>query len=139
MRYAEILLIAAETRIELNTELDIALNYINQIRQREDVQMPILTGLTTQNDLRKAVRHERMVELALEGHRFFDIRRWKIAEDVCNMSQIEGMQYIDIDTGELITVTTDYQKKFTERDYLWPIPYNERQLNTNLTQNEGWN
>ena len=139
MRYAEILLIAAETRIELNTELDIALNYINQIRQREDVQMPILTGLTTQNDLRKAVRHERMVELALEGHRFFDIRRWKIAENVCNMSQIEGMQYVDIDTGELITVTTDYQKKFTERDYLWPIPYNERQLNTNLTQNEGWN
>ena len=139
MRYAEILLIAAEARIELNIELDIALNYINQIRQRKDVHMPILTGLTTQNALREAVRHERMVELALEGHRFFDIRRWKIAEEVCNMPQIEGMQYVDINTGELVIVTTDYQKKFTERDYLWPIPYNERQLNTNLTQNEGWN
>lgn len=139
LRYAEILLIAAETRIELNIELDKALGYINQIRQRKDVNMPILIGLTTQSELRKALRHERMIELALEGSRFFDIRRWKIAEEVCNMNQIEGMQYVDINTGELVIVTTDYQKKFTSKDYLWPIPYNERQLNENLKQNEGWN
>lgn len=55
------------------------------------------------------------------------------------MNQIEGMQYVDINTGELVIVTTDYQKKFTSKDYLWPIPYNERQLNENLKQNEGWN
>lgn len=139
LRYAEILLIAAETRIELNIELDKALGYINQIRQRKDVNMPILIDLTAQSELRKALRHERMIELALEGSRFFDIRRWKIAEEVCNMNQIEGMQYVDINTGELVIVTTDYQKKFTSKDYLWPIPYNERQLNENLKQNEGWN
>lgn len=139
IRYAEILLIAAEARIELNTELDLALQYINQIRQRSDVNMPVLSGISSQAGLREAVRHERMVELALEGNRFFDIRRWKIAEDVCNMDQIEGMRYVDKETGKLVSITTDYKKKFTSRDYLWPVPYNERQLNTNLTQNNGWN
>ncbi len=138
IRYAEILLIAAETRIELNQDMETALAYINQIRQRSDVNMPMLS-ISGQAALREAVRHERTVELGLEGHRFFDIKRWKIAEEVCNMDYIEGMQYISKETGELITVTTDYKKKFTSRDYLWPIPYNERQLNTNLTQNNGWN
>lgn len=138
LRYAEILLIAAESRIELNTELEFALKYINQIRQRYDVNMPEKTA-TGQNELREALRYERAVELALEGHRFFDIKRWKTAENVCNMDKIEGMRYVDKETNKLVTVTTDYKKKFTSRDYLWPIPYNERQLNTNLTQNNGWN
>lgn len=114
LRYAEILLIAAETRIELNVELEKALEYINQIRQRKDVNMPILK-LTTQSELRKELRHERMVELALEGNRFFDIRRWKIAEEVCNMNQVEGMQYVDINTGELVIVTTDYKKYLLQK------------------------
>lgn len=138
LRYAEILLIAAESRIELNTEPDVALGYINQIRQRTDVNMPPLSGITGQSALREAVRHERMVELALEGNRFFDIRRWKIGENVCNVDKVEGMRYVDKVTGQLVSVTTDYKKKFSERDYLWPIPYNERQLNMNLTQNNGW-
>jgi len=138
-RYAEVLLTAAEARIELNIESEKALQYINEVRQRPDVNMPPLSGITDQNALREAVRHERMVELGLEGNRFFDIRRWKIAETVCNMDRVTGMQYADKESGELIIVTTDYKKKFTKRDYLWPIPYNERQLNTNLTQNEGWN
>ncbi|MDR3251453.1 MAG: RagB/SusD family nutrient uptake outer membrane protein [Tannerella sp.] len=139
IRYAEILLVAAETRIELNVEPDVALQYINQIRQRPDVNMPERSGLTSQSALRDALRHERMVELGLEGNRFFDIRRWKIAESVCNMNEIKGMSYVDKDSGELVVITTDYRKKFTSRDYLWPVPYNERQLNTNYTQNEGWN
>lgn len=138
LRYAEILLTAAEARIELNVETDVALSYINKVRQRADVNMPLLSGITGQSALRQAVRHERMVELALEGNRFFDIRRWKIGETVCNMDQIYGMRYVDKTTGQLATITTDYKKKFTSRDYLWPIPYNERQLNSNLTQNDGY-
>jgi len=139
LRYAEILLTAAEARIELNQETNVALNYINQVRQRSDVNMPPLSGISSQGALREAVRHERMVELGLEGNRFFDIRRWKIAESVCNMNQVKGMTYVDKTTGQLVTIVTDYKKKFTARDYLWPIPYNERQLNTILTQNNGWN
>jgi hypothetical protein len=138
IRYAEILLTAAEARIELNTDLDVAISYINKVRQRADVNMPPLSGITGQSALRGAIRHERMVELALEGNRFFDIRRWRIGESVCNMDKVYGMRYVDKTTGQLVTITTDYKKKFTTRDYLWPIPYNERQLNSNLTQNTGY-
>lgn len=138
LRYAEVLLIAAEARVERNIELDIALDYINDIRQRPDVNMPLVTGASGQEAMREVVRHERMVELALEGNRFFDIRRWKIGEDVCNMDKIEDVRYVDKTSGELVTISTDYKKKFVARDYLWPIPYNERQLNSNLTQNEGY-
>ena len=138
MRYAEILLIAAEARVELNVELDVALGYINKIRQRGDVKMPQLLGITAQTAMRQAVRHERMVELALEGNRFFDVKRWKIAESVCNMDKIFGMRYKDKTTNQLVSISTDYKKKFTSRDYLWPIPYNERQLNSNLAQNTGY-
>ena len=139
IRYAEILLTAAEARIELDIEPDVALGYINEIRARGDVNMPRLENVTGQAALRKAVRHERMVELGLEGNRFFDVRRWKTAESVCTQNQIVGMSYVVQGTDELVTVTNDFQKKFTSKDYLWPIPYNERQLNPNLTQNAGWN
>ena len=139
IRYAEILLIAAESNIELNKDLDVALTYINKIRQRADVNIPPLIGINGQAALRVALRHERTVELALEGNRFFDIRRWRIAESTCNMDKVDGMRYVDKLSGELVIVSTDYKKKFSSRDYLWPIPYNERQLNANLTQNEGWN
>lgn len=139
IRYAEVLLTAAEARIELNLEPDVALKYINEVRGRADVKMPALSGITDQNALRTAVRHERMVELALEGNRFFDVRRWKIAEAACTQSRIVGMSYVDKDTDELVTITNDFQKKFTSRDYLWPIPYNERQLSPGLVQNTGWN
>src|SRR5699024_2551687 len=57
----------------------------NEVRQREDVMMPVIdnTG-QSQNELREIVRHERKVELAFEGLRYFDIRRWEIAPEVMN-------------------------------------------------------
>lgn len=139
IRYAEVLLTAAEARIELNVEPGVALGYINEVRSRADVNMPALSGIMNQSALREAVRHERMVELALEGNRFFDIRRWKIAETAGTQSRIVGMTYVDKNTDGLVTITNDFQKKFTSRDYLWPIPYNERQLSPGLVQNNGWN
>jgi len=139
IRFAEILLTAAEARIELNSDLSTALSYINKVRQRPDVMMPVLPDGLSQSQLREAVRHERMVELALEGNRFFDVRRWKTAEQVCNnTTPLRGMRYVTQDGSKVEYVTSEYYKKFRQRNYLWPIPYNERQLNPNLTQNPGW-
>lgn len=137
MRYAEILLIAAETRIELNTDLTTAVTYINKIRQRQDVNMPPITA-STQNDLRKAVRHERIVELGLEGHRFFDIRRYGTAEQTATFTP-QGITYTDASGNLKTAVYSGYKKVFSKRDYLWPIPYNELQLVPGLKQNDGWN
>ncbi|HLR31430.1 MAG TPA: RagB/SusD family nutrient uptake outer membrane protein, partial [Fodinibius sp.] len=84
-RYAEILLTYAEAKIELGEIDQSVYNAINEVRQREDVMMPVIdnTG-QSQNELREIVRHERKVELAFEGLRYFDIRRWEIAPEVMN-------------------------------------------------------
>jgi hypothetical protein len=139
IRYAEILLTAAEARIELNQELTTAQGYINQVRGRSDVNMPNITA-TSQADLRDAVRHERMVELALEGNRFFDVRRWKIAKTACTVSApMKGMRYVASGATAPSLYTFNRSKTFADKDYLWPVPYNERQLSPKLSQNEGWN
>lgn len=85
-RYGEILLNYAEAKFELGEE-DVARKYINQIRAR--VNMPPIND--SGDNLKEKIRHERRIELAFEGHRFFDVRRWKILEDVSE-KQILGMQ-----------------------------------------------
>jgi hypothetical protein len=137
IRYAEILLTAAEARIELNQELSVARGYINDVRGRSDVNMPVITA-SSQPDLRDAVRHERMVELALEGNRFFDIRRWEIAKTACT-GPVKGMRYVANGASTPSLYAPNRSKTFTDRDYLWPVPYNERQLSPELSQNERWN
>lgn len=86
------------------------------------------------------VRNERRIELAQEGLRLFDIRRWKILLDVMN-KPIEGIEYRDF------SGTTPIWKKYipaereslTARDYWWPIPQSEIDLNKGrITQNKDW-
>ena len=100
--------------------------------------MPPLAGIGLQEEMRNIVRHERMVELAFEGLRYIDIRRWKIAENVIP-GKLYGMTYTD-DNGTLQTIQIQsFEKTFDKsRDYLWPIPQKERDLNPNLTQNPNW-
>lgn len=138
LRYAEILLTYAEAKIELN-EIDASVyNAINVVRQRQDVMMPVIIPGKTQAELREIVRNERIVELGFEGLRYFDLKRWRIAENVLN-GKIFGMTYRN-SSGNLITVEVPaIQNAFNPtRDYLWPIPFNEILLNPNLTQNPGY-
>lgn len=136
-RYAEILLTYAEAKIELNQIDQSVLNAINAVRQRNDVKLPELSASLSQAELREIVRRERTIELAFEGFRLFDVRRWKIAEKVLP-GTIEGIDYLE--NGEVKTVgVPSFLKVFsTSRDYLWPIPSNERILSPKLTQNPGW-
>jgi hypothetical protein len=100
--------------------------------------MPVLTSIGSQIDMRKIVRKERLVELAFEGLRYVDIRRWKIAEQVMP-GKIYGMTYSDngttLKTIEVQAWTNTFDKN---RDYLWPIPQKERELNPSLSQNPNW-
>ena len=138
MRYAEVLLTYAEAKIELG-EIDASVyNAINQVRQRPDVNMPAIVAPKTQVEMRRIVRHERMVELAFEGQRFFDIRRWKIADKVMN-GPTYGMTYTNSE-GKLVTIKNVAIVSHFDpaRDYLWPIPQKEIDLNPNLKQNPKW-
>ncbi|BDD09627.1 membrane protein [Fulvitalea axinellae] len=123
IRFAEILLTYAEAKVELN-QLDASVyQSINKLRKR--VNMPEVTDGKTQDELRKIVRLERRVELALEGHRFWDIRRWKASEEVMN-TDIFGM---DVNGKPLFVATRKFNPA---RDYLYPIPRKELELNKNL-------
>lgn len=138
LRYAEILLTYAEAKIEQNQIDASVLAAINAVRNgRNDVKQPAVTT-TTQAALRDIVRRERAVELAFEGQRLFDIRRWKTAETVMT-GPVFGITYPD-NTGKLVTIQAVSSNRVFDksRHYLWPIPQKERDLNPKLTQNPGW-
>src|SRR5690606_40844565 len=85
MRYAEVLLNYVEGLIEAGRSDDPdVLKYLNMIRQRAGMPEVDATVYHSQSTLRELVRRERQAELAFEGHRFFDIRRWGIANEVMN-------------------------------------------------------
>jgi hypothetical protein len=136
VRYAEVLLTYAEAKIELGQTDQSVYEAINAIRQRSDVNLPPLSGLS-QTELRDAVRRERTLELAFDGLRLFDIRRWRIAETVIP-GAIQGITYMM--NGQLTTVQVQaFEKVFNRsRDYLWPVPQKEKELNPGLSQNPGW-
>ncbi|WP_207423209.1 RagB/SusD family nutrient uptake outer membrane protein [Desertivirga brevis] len=142
-RYAEILLNYAEAANEVYgpevVPAGAALSAkaaIDQIRARNGVNMPALTAGMTKDQMREAIRRERRVELAFEEHRFYDVRRWKIAEQTEN-APAEGITITK--TGN----TLSYQKKvalegrkFMEQHYWLPIPRAEIQASGNkLPQN----
>ena len=98
-----------------------------------------LPATYTQEEMRDIIRNERRIELAFEEHRFWDIRRWKIAEDVMN-EPVEGVEIMRQADGSFdynyVNVRTS---TFDERMYWYPIPRGEMNGNTKLTQNPGWN
>lgn len=109
---------------------------LNKLRTRSDVGMPeIPTGLTNEEFV-KYYENERMVELAFEQHRFWDVRRWKKG-DVLKQVKLMKLTY---DTN---TLTVKYEpfikeRKWENKMYFFPIADSERRKNPNLTQNEGW-
>ena len=87
-------------------------------------------------NMEKIIRNERRVELAMEGFRIDDIRRWKIAQTVLN-GWLHGAKYGDIaiDNGYLRVQLRQFD---AAKHYLWPVPPSERALNNNLTQNANY-
>ncbi len=138
IRYAEMLLTYAEAKVEANDIDQSVYDAINEVRARGDVNMPAIETGKTQDEMRTVVRRERRVELAFEALRLFDIRRWKIAEDVIPGIP-EGLTYTDTDTGEETMITPGTSRKFdADKDYLWPIPQSEIDV-SGIEQNPGWN
>jgi len=160
MRYPEILLIYAEAKIRAGEIDQSVYDAINKVRQRPSVDMPPVT-IQDPQELLYAVYRERKYEFAGEGLRLFDIRRWKIAEEVMNMPLLGRMKKAYPDKAPRIDkyATAHYEgipiaeqgepadfkmrlvdkRKFNkDRDYLWPIPYIERQTNPSLTQNPNY-
>lgn len=116
---------------------DIA-KYLNKIRRRKTVDMPEIPSGLTQNAMREKIRNERRVELAFEGHRFWDVRRWKIAETSLS-SPLRGMSIRRNPDYSLDYTVQEIEKRtFSPKMYLYPIPKNDININGNLIQNPLW-
>lgn len=127
IRYADVLLMYAEALNELSGPTQEVYDAINSIRTRSSVDMPALPTGLNQEEMRQAIRLERRIELAGEGSYFYDIRRWGTIEEemVGPIRNHEGtaFQVRDFDP---------------DRDYFWPIPFTEIDLNPALEQNPNY-
>jgi hypothetical protein len=166
LRYAEVLLTYAEAQFERNgsisdADLDLSINLL-----RDRVNMPHLTNvLVTGNglDMRTEIRRERTVELAFEGFRWDDLRRWKTAETLLPKSvlsvkvtgtewaskviTIDGSSYnsyfynapaSQLENGYKLLQPGSQRAFDVNKNYLLPIPTKQVSLNSNLKQNPGW-
>ncbi|WP_212006213.1 RagB/SusD family nutrient uptake outer membrane protein [Chitinophaga sp. HK235] len=143
IRYAEILLTYAEAQIESGVIDNTVYAAIDAVRSRAGMPLVDRTVYSDVTSLRNLVRRERRVELALEGLRWYDIQRWQIGTTV-RSGTVYGTRLgtVDAATGAT-TFTGDHvvadQRTFNPlRDYLWPVPQKERDINKNLAQNPGY-
>lgn len=127
---------------------------VNAVRARVGMPpLPIIPADATKEGMRRRIRNERRVELAFEGHRFWDVRRWMIATQVDN-TDVHGMNARPA-TAELAATGMDVNseaagvavfykqvviqtRSFQSKHYLMPIPPSEIDKNRNLVQNFGW-
>lgn len=144
IRYAEVLLNYAEAMNEFSGPSAEVYDVIRQLRQRAGIEAGAdnnygIAANLTKEQMRAVLRNERRIELAFEEHRFFDIRRWKIAEMVMNQP-LSGVNLQRTSGG---IDNYDYVSVFTPKFrapamYLYPIPYDEVIKNVNMKQNPGW-
>lgn len=147
LRYADVLLMYAEACNETNDDTN-AQKALNEVRNRVGLPNVTLTG----NDLRKAIRAERRLELALEGHRLYDIRRW--VDDngkkvVCNIMGPNG-SFVLWNTNQATADPYEWENQYESsdkgitfnenRDLVFPVPlYEITMSNGSIVQNPGWN
>ena len=103
---------------------------VNKLRSRADIQMP---KFTEDGDAWvERYERERLVELAFENHRFWDVRRWKKGPQY-----FRNIQMATISSTLQLTRTT-VSRQWDDKYYFYPIPQTELKKNPNLTQNQGW-
>ncbi len=160
IRYAEVLLILAEATFEKNDAItdQVLQQTINVVRSRKGIEMPPLTNAFVQAnglDMQTEIRRERTIELAFEGFRRDDLRRWKTAETEL-VSALKGIKYKGteyeekhvlnsgnpgiVDANGFLIIESETNRSFTNpKNYYYSLPLNEIYLNPNLLPNNpGW-
>lgn len=137
LRYAEVLLIHAEALTKTG-QYEKARQMIDKLRRRAG-----LPGVkaTSPSELMAAIEHERIVELAFEGHRYWDLRRWRKAHLVLNNLRVHGHRPLPKADGSVRYEVVDSDKQdrfFAPITYYIPLPMAEIINNPALTQIQGW-
>ena len=142
MRYAEVLLNLAECAAEVGNKSDEVYTILKDIRKRAGITANAdgLYGLKanmSQQELIDAVLYERRIELAFEEHRYWDIRRWRLAEQVY-AQPIQGMYITKSQTSTTYVPQAVLNVQWDNKRYFYPIPYSEVIKNKNMVQNPNW-
>lgn len=119
IRYADVLLMHAEAVNETSGPTAAAYESINKVRERAG--QPLVTPGLSQAEFRDVIKHERKVEFFMEGTRYFDLLRWRDAENVLLTPGIKESRTFD-----------------AGKNYLWPIPQFAIDQSPNITQNPGY-
>lgn len=131
VRFADVLLMYAEAKNESSGSSIEVYNAVNAIRTRAGIVA--LPAALTKDQMRENIRLERLREFLFEAHSYFDVKRWRTAHTT---DPIFGLNQ---DIFDFRYTTKLFKKSFLEnRDYVWPIPSVERDLNPLMQQNPGW-
>jgi len=145
-RYGEILLNYAEAMNETYGPDVVPANYtlsaraaVNLVRARTGVAMPAIATGISQVDFREKVRNERRIELAFEGHRFWDVRRWMIGAQTEN-APLKGMRITKtgVNTFSYETLKIEDRKFTAPAMYWYPVPFSELVKYKGWAQTTGW-
>lgn len=148
IRLADLYLLYAEALNEIKSAPDNEVyTWIDTVRERAGLdgvveswkKSSIPSKPTNKEGMREIIHQERLIELAFEGHRFYDLRRWKKAMQYLN-EPVQGWDYKGSNVATYYTVTTYMNTRtFNMRDYLWPLKISTLIVNSNFEQNPGWN
>ncbi|ETZ21694.1 RagB/SusD family nutrient uptake outer membrane protein [Pedobacter sp. V48] len=146
IRLASVYLLHAEAMNEAYGPTEDVYKYLNLIRARaglhtvQDSWTNYSTNPTkyqNKDGLREIIHRERLIEMAFEGHRFWDLRRWKEAAGELN-KPITGWDLSQEDAADYYRERVIFNQTFSTRDYLWPLPESELLSNKRMNQNPGW-
>lgn len=146
IRLADLYLLYAEARNEFSGPDAEVYEYLDKVRERAGLNGVVESWgaysmypekPSTKEGLREIIRQERMIELAFEGKRFWDIRRWKIADQLFNRP-VKGWNVKGQTASEYYNVVTLELLEFTTKEYFWPLKQQTLRVNPNLVQNLFW-
>jgi hypothetical protein len=146
IRLADLMLLRAETILESGGDIAAARALVDDVRARAglDECLPSWSAHSrrpdkpsTRDGMIEIVHQERSIELALEGQRFWDLRRWKELEPRMN-EPLRGWNVKGENDADYYQVVNYYSPEFTYKHYLWPIKQDVIDVNKNIKQNPGW-
>lgn len=138
MRLADVFLMYAEATNEINGPQADAIALVNRIRHRGNLPPLAPEKTADKQSFFEAIEQERIIELLGEGHRGFDLRRWRAIERVWGAPYSEGKWRIDSHGANQQRYFQNSSERTYEQCYIFRIPPGERDRNPNLTQNTPW-
>ncbi|PRD56602.1 RagB/SusD family nutrient uptake outer membrane protein [Sphingobacterium gobiense] len=138
MRLADVYLMYAEATNEAYGPQQVAVDLVNRIRHRGNLPPLNAEKYTSKEDFFDAIEQERIIELLGEGHRSFDLRRWRAIERVWVPPFSPGVWCIDSHGANVTRYFNNASERAYEQCYIFRIPPAERDRNPNLTQNTPW-